>query len=538
MFLTSFSAEKSGIQLSSVGPSPEFSTSLVQIPSSGGTPPALDKTTTNDPNLSPSPTSRLHILEKSTNFLRKASPRSWKKKKGAESQSSHTAVTDSDGAEIVSQTPTTESGSVLAPLRNALPVISIEDNTPSISDDESRRIQSATGLWVHIKWAHHVRADLEKCIRDIKDTVDILDRTLSLRDLNEPQHLVHVESMSPSTSKDALNEYQNLLLDVHLALGRLQKPLKSPPRNLSIALLEDCNELWRQANEEQSELSLEENGLILWLQLQDHDQPTQSTFLIVEAVKSWSTEHHFAETYPALVDLARPAATTAENETRNYEAWGALLSPKWVYLRHMVFAERKPWHRVTTLRDLVQREDVKNILTRRALADLAMQLLEGYLRLLSVAPSCSNLRSDNVAYYRPANEQIDMSDPDWLLHPYISCGFGSPAPERRLGLQSGPLKDPNAAIIEIGLVLFQLGSHRVVNYDPHVGKVMPATLKLVRRESLHRLNEVEVTYGPKFANVVSACLQAKASNHVDVVRNAIATLSVLKDEFDAVDEMI
>lgn len=77
-----------------------------------------------------------------------------------------------------------------------------------------------------------------------------------------------------------------------------------------------------------------------------------------------------------------------------------------------------------------------------------------------------------------------------------------------------------------------------MDYDSHIGNVMPASLKLAKRESLHSLNKVEGIYGQKYANVVSACLQAKASNHIDIVRYAIAALMDLKDEFEDADDMI
>lgn len=450
---------------------------------------------------------------------------------------SATAVTDTELDTLGDQALNPEDSSILGPLRSALPLTGVDDITTSTSNDDLTRLQKETSLWIHIKWAHHIRDELEKCIQDMGITVDILQKILTLRELKRPQEVLQPKSTPSLTSRKAPRD-QEWIKDLHLALGRLQKQSPHPPRTLSLALLEDGVELWEQAKEDQPDLHLQENGMMVWLQLEDKDQPALSTFLMIETTDAWSSKAYSAAPLPTLADLSQPSPSTAETENRSYfQTWGTLPSLRDSPLTHTVFAETSQWQRKFTLRDIVQRPDAATMLTRRTLTALTQQLLLGYRRLMLLTYTCSNLRSDNIAYYRPAGTEIDLTDPDWLLHPYMTCGFGSSAPERRPGVQSGPLKDPEAAIVEIGLVLFQLGSQRVVEYDTRTAKVMLPTLRRAKREALNSLNVVEGSHGAKFADVVSACLQAKASNALDVTEAALATLTGLKDEIDGADEV-
>jgi hypothetical protein len=431
-------------------------------------------------------------------------------------------------------------------VRDALRVLSIEGISDSASNDDFRRIQQASGTWVHVKWAHHIKADFEMSIVHIQDAVHILADILALRDLGDPRALLRTQLNTTATSSASLLASQSLLMTLHGAIGRLQKQSTSSPMKLSVALFEDSAEVWRQAAQTEPELPLGDSGLMLWVQIQDSIEAAQSTFLMIEATQA--RQEDLPEPHPTLQSFPRftegspslgNAGGDAGGDAGGYAFLGVLPADRATRdTTYKVFAEKKEWRKLTTLKDFLKREEpLDNILSKQVLADLFHRLLEAYLTAVLIEPSCSNFQTRNITYFQPSDKHYDCSNPDWLLQFYVTCGFGDPAPEQRLGMQTGPFKDPNAAIVELGLMLFELGSHRTIEYQTQTGKIMSPTLRNARKASLNNINEVEVKYGTRLADVISACLQANTRNHEDVVRIALVELEDIKNEVDREDSL-
>ena len=148
-----------------------------------------------------------------------------------------------------------------------------------------------------------------------------------------------------------------------------------------------------------------------------------------------------------------------------------------------------------------------------------------HLDFCLVRPSCPNPRLDSYAYYKRSLEVEGMQDEGPpLLRPYLACGFGCRPPGRQPGATSGPSKDVNAPVIELGLVLFQIGSRRKLNY---LTKGMGSTVELlnsVKNEALSNLWEVEKLYGPLFPRVIETCLLSDSVNETKNVQNGLTKL--------------
>lgn len=450
----------------------------------------------------------------------------------AATPSSDGSLNDSAAAKAEDRDSEPKENILLGPLRSSLPWAGTEDNENPVSSESLMRLQREVGLWARITWAHHRKDDLEKCVSDIASTVTALQNFLTLRVLEKPQKLLLSRSTPPQNTRVTIDD-QQWLKDLHLSLCSLQKRSTAPSSGLSIALLEDGKQLWQQVKDDLPGLPLKDAGLMLWAQLENKDKPTLSTFLMIESAESKSAPNL------VLKRLSQPDLPKTESDVfGDFRMWGSPPpSLKNSNLSHSIFAEQIQWQRKLTLRDIIQHAASATFLTRSVVTELTYQLLLGFKRLILINATCTNLRSDNIAYYRPAADEIDFNEPDWLLHPYVNCGFGRPTPERRLGVQSGPLKDPDASIIEIGLVLFQIGSRRVVEYDARSARIMPVSLVQKRREALNNLNLIERWNGAQFANIVSACLQAKAENALEVVEAAFATLVDVRNSIDTVDEV-
>ena len=505
-----------------------------QTPVSG----ALSNVTTENETASGPPSSlrpnAVHIDERKLSFLRKATPRFWRERSARRAASPAQRVPESS----VQPERSSETQAAAKSVRDALRVLSIEGISNSTSDDNFRRIQQATGTWVHVKWAHHIKAEFERSIVHISDAVHILADILALRDLQDPRSLLRTQSKSAKSPSPALLASQSLLRTVHGAIGRLQKQSGGIPVRLSVATYEDSATVWKQAAQTELESLLGDSGLMLWVQLEDPNVDGQSKFLMIEATQT--SQNDLLEQHPPLRALPRISnPSTFPQEDSGYDFLGTVPVTKATQsTNYKLFADKKGWRRLTTLKDFLKRSGpLDDILSSHVLADMFRRLLEAYLTTILIEPSCSNFQTENITYFQPSDQQYDSSNPAWLLQFYVTCGFGQPPAEQRLGMQTGPLKDPNAAIVELGLMLFELGSHQTIEYQTQTGQIMSPTLRSARQASLNNTSQVEVKYGTRVADVVSACLQATSRNHEDVVRAAVMEMRDIREELDRVDPL-
>lgn len=411
--------------------------------------------------------------------------------------------------------------------------VSIQGLPETTSQEDAHRIQRATGRWVHVKWAHHIKEEFEASLVKIEKVVDILVRILALRDLKEPAEMLQDRDKPRVLDKPSLKVIQLLVLDVHRELCQLQKAGTIPAGRLSVALFEDPFRLWDEIEEQNESLlmGVSPGARMMWMQLSDGTKGADSRFLLVESTPALRRNEpppviQGIQSIPGSVSGAQVAridpvldlcgASRSERDNRGH--W------------HCVFADPRCWRQKTILKDvLAQGDDLDKTLTPQVLLDLFKGLLGSHLKTVLIEPLCSNFRLDKITYFEACDHAIDESSSDWLTHPYFDIGFGQPQPVRRIGMQSGPTKDPNSAVLELGLVLFALASHRAVDYSPSQGKFMSESLQRAKTDTLNRLVEIETRYHGRFADIVSACLQANASNQQKTVEAAWLALEDIQE---------
>ncbi|RBQ70716.1 hypothetical protein FVER14953_21755 [Fusarium verticillioides] len=118
-------------------------------------------------------------------------------------------------------------------------------------------------------------------------------------------------------------------------------------------------------------------------------------------------------------------------------------------------------------------------------------------------------RPERIRYYRPEDEGDSwVNDPDEsvVLNPYLSIDFGTQRPPQLPGISSGLVRQVVNPVVELGLVLYQIGSSDAVDYQSGVNGVKHAKVNVMK--SLHKLDEM---CNGSFTEVVQTCLDWRNS---------------------------
>ena len=158
-----------------------------------------------------------------------------------------------------------------------------------------------------------------------------------------------------------------------------------------------------------------------------------------------------AEIFRQMQDLEDPPPPADGEEVKEYRKWGSMRTPEYPEDEHRVFVDNTPWRRAGTLADILEYPDCLQQFSPENVFTLAHQIMLAHLDFSLVRMSCPNPRLEHYTYYQRTIEKESMGDEGpLLLRPYLACGFGRRPPERQPGATFGPLKDPDAPVIELG----------------------------------------------------------------------------------------
>lgn len=144
-------------------------------------------------------------------------------------------------------------------------------------------------------------------------------------------------------------------------------------------------------------------------------------------------------------------------------------------------------------------------MSRIQIVQLARIVATSHVYFALVRPSCVELRPCNSRLYRvPEDEETWSSVEPLALRPYLFIGFGQKPPRKRIGATSSVGKAYNSSMIQLGLMLYQVGT--AMNIDYGIGRNGLVKAKIHVMNSLGALDE---TVGPGFTEIVQMCLDYK-----------------------------
>lgn len=399
-------------------------------------------------------------------------------------------------------------------------------NPFSLHDDESSLARANVSLWALVKWTDHNKRDLDTAIHRLGDSVGAFRQYLELRGLHRPGQMLALESPVRHLEYDsrmppaAISKLHNALKSIN------QSPKEAATFALSIA--ESC-ESNRRAIEDIPffQDSLNPDGKIFFLQKDEAEE--QSTFIAIEQV-----EGPLIDTSTSHTRTARDIRHSEQpHMDASYMLHGVVEGSGSHPGQHRIFVQTQAWRVYKSFSQYLDEESTLQLLTPLAVVDIFRTILTAYLDLEQVRHSCQYPRLEDYKTYLHPDHEGDQSvvEPpphtNWQM-PYWSCGFGKSLP-RRIPGAAREGREPDEAVVRLGLVLFQLGSGSKAILTPGPsGAIKPwRNLKL---EALNRFEDVSQRCGIVLANIVQECLFANAQTERAAICGCLQSLENLQVE--------
>lgn len=397
----------------------------------------------------------------------------------------------------------------------------------SMQDEDSRRLRTEASWWTLITWADHNKDALEGEINRLTGSVTAFRQYLEIREPRNPGRLVAVDtsrvrdSYVPRMPPEAVEE-------LHGALKSINEDTKIAA-SFSLSIAESCDSN-RRAIEDFPDVKgvLRPGSRMFFLQKDLDDE--QSAFVAIEQYDAPVEDQHAAMTLTDIRSIAPPEQSTRASD---YTSCGIIGAQSGLAHCHHVFTETRAWRVSDTFRDYLDTEQRRRLLTPEALMDIFQTLLTAYLDLEKVRDSCRYPRLEDYKTYMHPSYDSDRNvaagavDTSWQM-PYWSCGFGKPLP-RRIPGASREEREPDEAVVRLGLVLFQLGSGSKSILAPGPAG-SPKQWRNLKLEALNRFEEVSTACGMVLANIVQACLLANARTEKEALCSCLASLENLRTE--------
>lgn len=388
--------------------------------------------------------------------------------------------------------------------------------------EEARAKKDASTLWQRTVWSNQNKQKLEERLEKIRRDINTLDEILKCKTPNDSGRLLAMPNQAP-TKTWTNHELQSALVRLHETL----RTMKSKDGNrgswsFSVQLFtnHDMNKKTLEGGPKCASRDALHRVDSFVFSIQWHkskDMTEKSDFLLIETLKAPTISDQVVDAPPnALEYLDAPSALepTGPGTGEPYEVWGSLQTPDHPEDSHNVFHEKAKWSSKETMLDLLGSQDFRNRLSTTHTYALARLIVQAHLDFAKVQTRMSP-RPNNFRYYTcdDTDEEVVNEGPLYL-RPYLYFGLGRDPPFRKPGAMSSIERPSNFPMIELGLLLYQLGSRQTVNYDIN-GAGAAEGLEEARRNAMINLSSIDRTCGPVFTLVVQICLECQYSELVE-----------------------
>ena len=391
-----------------------------------------------------------------------------------------------------------------------------KSNTAQRVEQHAELLQASVAYWRKISWARRDKKELYDIIKRIRANNN--DLRILIKDIALQDEAIVLPSFEAADRfwpvvrqiKEALGTLHNDLMDVNVGSEQ------GHAYYLSIQLLED-NDRSRSdvIGRRDAHHHLHDGSRIFNIQRHSSkDLKDESKLLLIENVKfsqrmsipsSWDPKSMYF-----LHDLDRPQGIELPVFS-DVEVWGcfpaysehALNSEQSWSCNKVYHANSEQWQSTTNLKDILDRSDFHQYILPIQVVQVARLVLDGYLYLESVQMTCVNPRAENYVFYQTPDEgQAWSLDNPLVLRPWLAFGFGRRGPAKKLGGASGIAQAPSSAIIELGLLLFQLGTGKALDYG-----IGAQGLRFARSKALADIDELGPRVGCIYTEIVNGLLE-------------------------------
>ncbi|KAL2056509.1 hypothetical protein ABVK25_002903 [Lepraria finkii] len=372
-------------------------------------------------------------------------------------------------------------------------------------------LQSSTGFPRRARWAIIDWQKLHDSLEHIRASIDGLHSLLRLE-----------YSYSPRPSPSKQNKSANsALLPVRKALHRLHRGLaclgdtSESDHQLSIQLREH----WDNTSMELSSLTdieIRDGSYVFSIQKSHSYNPDPDSVLLLvdtrKKVPDSPDDDGMIANLPRLRDLDGPRFLrqgSSSDQRSRVETLGYIPTPQSRSISndlHIVHQAPTSWRSPLHLAEILSDPSYVEHITPVEIIWLAKLLVTSHLCFLPVQRDLNvQPRPSNYRFYCKPEEDFNpwAENNPLILKPFLSIGFGTNRNQTPGGL-SDFNHPPYASVIELGLVLYQIGAGRVIDYGTGRAGLAKAKAKVLRE--LERDSSVDTFAGSSYVSIIEGCL--------------------------------
>ena len=387
-----------------------------------------------------------------------------------------------------------------------------EDAEQQASGPEA--LQSSASFPRRARWAIIDWQKLHNHLEHIRVSIDGLHSLLRLEYSYSPRAL---PAKQQPAANSALLPVQNALSRLHHGLTGLNSA-SQPDHQLSIQLREH----WDSTSVELSslaEVEVRDGSYVFSIQKAEANDPeTDSILLLVDTPKKVpcsQDENAITKNISRMTRLYGPKDATSKtsDQRSQIETWGYFSTPQRRSLPndiHIVHRATTSWRNPLCLTDILSDPSYVEHITPIEITWLAKLLVTSHLCFLPVQRELNiQPRPSNYRFYCKPEDDFDpwVDGSPLVLKPFLSIGFGT-SRKSTFGALSEFNHPPYASVMELGLILYQVGAGRIINYGAGRAGLAQAKAKILRE--LERDSSVDAFAGSSYVSIIEGCLNMSA----------------------------
>ena len=374
---------------------------------------------------------------------------------------------------------------------------------------ESKQLQDEATFTIKAKWLTQRGAFISH-LDEIQASNDLIRDLVMMRALNDI-HKAQVLSTFQGRIPDDVVQVQDSLQRLHRALARSNRSSPSEKAlEISIRIQEVAGYVQMQKKLVllYDYMDLREGSAVYTLQFHPASAvPTSSTMILAETMMTEPRSSAGRIESSTDVVLSHRLCDVEPDADESIKDIGSILTPRtpnsipdsW----HQLFQDiSSSWEIQSTVAELIQ-----NSTKYRTYINLAVQIALSYMYFVSIGTSHTYPRLSNYRYYRAVQEEEKALQPDSILMPYLSIGFGSKAPKRSTYDIGGPASYTlfqNEGITRLGILLHQVGCWTTIEEQD---------LSTARETARSKRNELMHNAGMPYTQVVDLCFASRDRDH-------------------------
>ncbi|KAI5837909.1 hypothetical protein DFP73DRAFT_566207 [Morchella snyderi] len=393
--------------------------------------------------------------------------------------------------------------------------------------DESESLQNATRMYSRVVWVILDRNEFISAIEILSQRNKFL---LSIAQLRSLSHETSTTLLTSYASSDqSSSDLRGSLQRLHSALILTNGPSKTDHLEFSIAL-----GVHRTKPEEDIDIDWRPEShcfRLLAHKLGPVKSQSCSSFLLAETIRQNAIDNSSRQGLQRETVRSLRSALREPDGSETWPPLGAIPSAISSSDVHHIFQDTcSEWKISMTLADLLINEDMGSNNDMGKHLKLAISIASGYSHLGSLVPALSNTRPESYRYYDPVEDEGNAdetikNDKIAIHNPWLFAGFGCRRQRKtRQEVASGSSVSKNTSVIEMGLLLYQVGCWKRLDYGISVNEL--------RFQAKNTINEVVRRVGVKFSNAVEACLdyRGSAGDLSSFYENVVLALQGLEQE--------